>query len=210
MGRAVASFASFSETSRPAEPHAGASPGQDAAIELEARLLRAARRGHAADFVRLLKLHERRLRVLAFRVLRDAHLVDDALQEVALRAYRSLDSFRSESSLHTWLSRITYTTCVDLLDERKRQDTLAERSVWPEGAAPDPAELLDVQASLSAALDALSAEQRAVVLLVLQEGLDHATVAEILGIPSGTVGSRLFTSRRLLWRALGRDGSEEP
>jgi RNA polymerase sigma factor (sigma-70 family) len=205
----VASFASLGEASRPAELRAGASLGEEAASELEARLLRAARRGHAADFVRLLRLHERRLRVLAFRVLRDPHLVDDALQEVALRAYRSLDSFRSESSLHTWLSRITYTTCVDLLGERKRQVTLAERSASPEGEAPDPSELLEVQSALSAALDVLSPEQRAVVLLALQEGLDHATVGEILGIPSGTVGSRLFTSRRLLWRALGRDGSEE-
>jgi RNA polymerase sigma factor (sigma-70 family) len=205
QGRVLAAFASFSEARRPDKREGGALGGALATDDLEARLLRTAQRGHPGDFVRLLRLHERRLRVLAFRVLRDPDLVDDALQEAALRAYRSLDAFRAESSLHTWLSRITYTTCMDLLDEKRRQERLAERSTSPQEHVPDPAELFGVQAALSAALDALSAEQRAVVLLVLQQGLDYATVADILGIAPGTVASRLFTSRKLLWRSLGRD-----
>ena len=95
--------------------------------ETDARL-KAARRGDGDAFVDLFMVHERRLRLLAFGVLGDPDLVDDALQETALRAFRSLGRFRSEARVGTWLHRITLRVCLDMVTDAKRQVALAERA----------------------------------------------------------------------------------
>jgi RNA polymerase sigma-70 factor (ECF subfamily) len=177
-----------------------------ARLSAESRMLDDARSGDAVAFVGLLRRHEPRLRALAFRVLRDPELVADALQETALRAFRFIGDFRGEASLGTWLYRITYTSCLDLLEGTDRQLRLAER-LQAEAArrSPDPAELIAAEDRLSRALDSLSPEQRAAVFLCIQQGQDLATAATILGVPYGTVGSRLSHARRVLREALSTD-----
>jgi RNA polymerase sigma-70 factor, ECF subfamily len=172
----------------------------------ERRLLRDARRGDHGAFVFLMRRHEARLRALAFRVLRDPDLVADAVQETALRAFRSLDTFRDDAAVSSWLYRVTYNVCLDLLARSRRQTEVAQRFRWePEGYAPDPARRVSAGDELSRALDGLSPEHRAVVYLCIQQDLDHTTVAEVLGIPYGTVGSRLNHARAVLQRALSRE-----
>ena len=185
--------------------HAAAGSG------LERRLLRNARAGDHRAFVALLRAHEPRLRALAFRVLRDPDTVADALQEAALRAYRSLHTFRDDSAVGTWLFRLTYNVCLDQLVARERQIHLVERAVAQtragehDLAAPDPAEAVAAGDRLARALDGLSPEHRAVVYLCIQQDLDLATAAEVLDIPYGTVGSRLNHARQVLRRALEGD-----
>ena len=146
--------------------------------------------------------HERRLRLLAFGVLRDPDLVDDALQETALRAFRSLGRFRSEARVGTWLHRITLCVCLDMLADTKRQVVLAERARPFEPAAADPDAALDEQGRLARALAQLSPQQRAVVVVVLQLGFDLRSAATILAIPRGTVASQLYTARQAIMTAL--------
>lgn len=164
--------------------------------------LRAAKRGDDAAFVDLFLAHESQLRLLACGVLRDPGLVDDALQETALRAFRSLGRFRGEARLSTWLHRITYRVCLDLLAEARRQVTLAERAHAAAAWASDPEALLDDQARLAEALTGLSPQQRAVVVVVLQLGFDLRSAATILAVPRGTVASRLHAARQALMAAL--------
>lgn len=172
----------------------------------ESRLLRDARDGDAIAFVALLRRHEPRLRALAFRVLRDRDQVADAMQETALRAFRSLRTFRDEASLGTWLYRVTYTSCLDLIGRRDRQLELVGRSRSDAVlTAPDPADLVAADDQLSRALDTLSPEHRAAVFLCLQQELDLGTAATILGIPYGTVGSRLSHARQVLRQALSQE-----
>jgi RNA polymerase sigma-70 factor (ECF subfamily) len=172
----------------------------------ERRLLRDARHGNHGAFIALMRRHEPRLRALAYRVLRDPDLVADAVQETALRAFRSLHTFRDDAALSTWLYRVTYNVCLDALARGERQVLLAEQFRWDaEGYAPDPARRVAAGDELSRALDELSPEHRAVVYLCIQQDLDHTTVAEVLGIPYGTVGSRLNHARTVLRRALSRE-----
>ena len=169
----------------------------------ERRLLRAARAGDHGAFVALLRSYEPRLRALAYRVLRDPDTVADALQESYLRAYRSLAGFRDEARLGTWLYRVTYNACLDQLAGRRRQLHLVERvGDEVERHESDPADLVATGDSLSRALDTLSPEHRAVVYLCIQQDLDLGTAASVLGIPYGTVGSRLNHARTVLRKAL--------
>ena len=175
------------------------------AQEVDAQL-RAAKRGDGDAFADVFMAHERRLRLLAFGVLRDPDLVDDALQETALRAFRSLGRFRGEASVGTWLHRIAVRVCLDMLADTRRQDTLAQRArltapvVVP--VADDPDAALDDQTRLAGALAQLSPQQRAVVVVVLQLGFDMRSAAAILAIPRGTVASRLHAARQALMTAL--------
>ena len=163
---------------------------------------KAAKGGNGDEFVDLFMAHERRLRLLAFGVLRDPDLVDDALQETALRAFRSLGKFRGEARVGTWLHRIALRVCFDMIADTKRQLALAERARPCEFAAADPDTALDEQNRLAKALAQLSPQQRAVVVVVLQLGFDLRSAATILAIPRGTVASRLHAARQELMAAL--------
>jgi RNA polymerase sigma-70 factor (ECF subfamily) len=153
--------------------------------------------------MRLLKHYDGRLRALAFRVLRDPVLMDDALQDASLKAYQALRGFRGESDVGTWLYRITYTTCLDYLRRERRFQVLTGEDALADAACAgaDPCELVTRWTELEDALDRLPVEQRVLVVLVHQYGYDYRTAAEVVGIPEGTVSSRLAAARRRL-RAL--------
>jgi RNA polymerase sigma-70 factor, ECF subfamily len=171
--------------------------------EIEPDILAAAVRGDDEAFVSIMRHYDRRLRIVAYHVVGDRQLMDDVLQEVTLRVYRSLPGFRGDSSLGTWLCRITYRASCDAIARADRlyplpPDELPE----PRDCEPNPAETLATRAALADAFAALPPEQRLAVLLVDREGYDYATTAEILGVPPGTLASRLSAARAKLRRCL--------
>lgn len=145
--------------------------------------------GDPGAFVQLIRPHDRALRGLAYRILRDAHLMDDALQDAYLAAYRALPRFRGESSFRTWIFRIVYNACIDVI---RRRQTLDEVDEIPIGGFDN---VSDLRLDLAAALDRIPADHRAVLLLVGLHGFDYSAAAEILGVPVGTVRSRLSRAR---------------
>jgi RNA polymerase sigma-70 factor (ECF subfamily) len=186
-----------------------AAQAPSAVADLEAQMA-AARRGDADAFTDLFLASERHLRLLAYGVLRDASLVDDALQETALRAFRGLGRFRGEAHLATWLHRITVRVCLDMLSDAKHQTALAQRALPAESFVAAPDALLGDQARLAAALARLSPQQRAVVVVVLQLGFDINGAAAVLAIPRGTVASRLHAARQALMSALSEEDPDDP
>jgi RNA polymerase sigma-70 factor (ECF subfamily) len=168
-----------------------------AAIRRDA--LRAEREARAAvaprrRFENLLDRHESRLRRVAFGMLGDANRVDDVLQEAFLKAYRGLpESFESEPQEAAWLYRIVHRCCLDELRGRNRRREVV--GVLELLSSED-----DQDASLvvAGALARLTPQARAVVLLVDLIGLDYDTAAAVIGVPRGTVASRLHEARRSL------------
>jgi RNA polymerase sigma-70 factor (ECF subfamily) len=161
-------------------------------------------------FTQLIHEHDQRLRGLAYRLLGDADLMDEALQEAYVKAFVALPSFNGRSSIGTWLYRITYTTCIDALRRPRRLPTLpGDLLECVSDPAPDPGDELAERERLSVALAALPPEQRAAVLLVDRDGYDYKTVAEILEVPPGTAASRVSAARRALRHALGSAAAEE-
>ena len=183
--------------------------GESSVVEQEAELhpavLAAARRGDPQAFTEVLMHHDRQLRLLAFRLLGDRQQMEDALQDAAIRAFRALPRFDGRSALGTWLHRIVYTTCVDHLRSRSARavpvPTAAAEGV-PDPAS-DPLDRLIAWESLAAALDQLPPDQRAALLLIDQEGYDYQTAGEIIGVPAGTVSSRVSNARATVRRLLG-------
>jgi RNA polymerase sigma-70 factor, ECF subfamily len=167
--------------------------------EVDPGILAAAQHGDDEAFVAIMRHYDRRLRIVAFHVLNDRQLMDDVLQDVTLRVYRSLARFRCESSLGTWLCRITYRACCDVMNRAGRLQPVSpdELSDVPD-PAQDPGDALATRAALAEAFAALPPEQRLAVLLVDREGYDYATTAAILGIPMGTLASRLSAARTTL------------
>lgn len=165
----------------PRRAHRAGSPGDD-----------------PAEFVALVRTYDDRLRRLASRMLVDRNRVDDVLQEAYVRAHRALPSFRTESDLGTWLYRITYNCCIDELRSAGRRPR--PLAVVPDHADPGsgPGRQVAVRQAVRAALAELPEDQRAAVLLVDGNALDYAAAAEVLGIPRGTVASRVARARRVL------------
>jgi RNA polymerase sigma-70 factor (ECF subfamily) len=152
------------------------------------------------EFTELVRRYDDGLRALAFRLLGDRERMDDALQEAYLQAFRALPRFRGDASVGTWLYRIVYNAC---LDELKRGRRVIPLESLRDRADPRPTEeALWLRRDLAAALDELAPADRAAVLLVDAQGFDYATAAEGLGVPAGTVASRLKRARSRLRRAL--------
>lgn len=162
-------------------------------------LLARARRGDVAAFERLLHDHDEPMRRLAFRMLGSVTAMDDVLQEAYLRAFRGLDDFAGGSAFGTWLYRIVTNACLDELRRAGRRPAAPlEESPEPASSgvalADDAAQRLD----LAAALAALEPGLRLVVLMVDAEGFSYDEVGLALGIPAGTVASRLNRARSAL------------
>ena len=161
-----------------------------------------AQRGDHNAFSELVGRHDRRLRTLAGRLLRNPERVDDALQEVYIKAFRTIGRFRGDANVGTWLYRITYNACVDEL--RRRQPVLVDDDFDPPSAEPGPGEHYAIASEVAHMLGRLSPDLRATVVLVDGYGLDYADASRLLDVAPGTVASRLHRARRHL-----RDATEE-
>lgn len=177
----------------------------------DVELLRAHVDGDAEAFGLLFARHRDRLWAVALRTMGNPHDAADGLQDGLIAAYRRAGSFRGEAAVTTWLHRVVVNACLDRLRAAKVRradglpDDLEERadrgSVHTAAANADPAghaEGSERRQAVIAALNELSAEQRAAVVLVDMEGYSVAEAAEILGVAEGTVKSRCSRARSKL------------
>lgn len=171
--------------------------------EIGAAVIDRARRGDREAFAALIKHYDPGLRALAYRILGDRERMDDALQDTYVKAFRALPRFRGDSKVGTWLYRIAYNACLDELQRSRRVvELLLDQAEGDAGAWTDPGEALAGRNELAAALTALSTEERAAVLLVDAQGFDYRDASKVLGVPPGTIASRLHRARATLRQAL--------
>lgn len=174
-------------------------PPQDAEL-----LARVAEGDHAA-FTEVMEIHQDRIFAVCLRVLSDRELAMDATQDTFLTAFRKAHQFKGNSALGTWLYRIAVNTCYDMLRKAKRRptDPLPEYLEFVDHGAEEQVTSAAHRHEILTALASLSPEFRAAVVLSDIEGLPLPEVALALGIPVGTVKSRVFRGRRLLAQHLG-------
>jgi RNA polymerase sigma-70 factor (ECF subfamily) len=153
--------------------------------------------------------HHAGLRAFAGRALRDNDLAEDLVQETFLRAWRHASSFdRTRGNSRTWLYAIMRNLLVDVIRKDARRPRTAELvDEWP---ATDDVEALVNSLTASAAVHRLTADHQQVILHSYLAQRPTAEIAELLGVPAGTVRSRLFHARNALrdaLRAVGAVGS---
>ncbi|AOB31378.1 RNA polymerase subunit sigma [Bordetella sp. H567] len=172
--------------------------------------------GDAAAFELMMRRHNRRLYRLARGTLRSDMEAEDALQEAYFQAYRSMDKFRGESSLFTWLSRLLLNECFGRLRKYERRDRLVpiaadiEREADAMASADSnppyhAAARTELRALLEARLDQLPEAYRTVFMLRSVEEMTVEETAACLCIPEATVRSRHFRANALLRELLSRD-----
>ncbi len=180
----------------------------------DAELLRRYLAGETAAFEELVRAHEDRVFGVCLRMLRDREAALDATQDTFLTLFRKADRFDGRSAFSTWLYRVTMNTCYDHLRRagRRTTDPLPDHHDPEDAAAQDAFVAAELRPSIEAALAAVPAEFRAVLVLVDLEGLSMEETADTLGVPAGTVKSRLFRGRRRLAALLGNlaPGTEHP
>jgi RNA polymerase sigma-70 factor (ECF subfamily) len=157
---------------------------------------------------------------LALRVLRDEEVARDVVQDAFLKAYGSLDRFEGRSSFYTWLYRIVMNLCLD----RKRRERSSRRVEWSEEiereASADPEspsepepqlalERAELRGQLARAIALLPEDARRTLELREIDGLSYQEIAECLGVPKGTVMSRLHYARRRVRQALAAGAVDE-
>ena len=173
--------------------------------DVTAGALRAAAGDHAAlsDFVRATQPDV--WRVCAFLV--DGASADDLTQDVYARAIAALPKFRGDASARTWLLTITYRTCADELRRRRRRRVLQVRLT--ESVPPVVADA-DESVGVSQLIAGLEPPERSALVLTQLLGLRYHDAASVLGVPVGTVRSRVARARRLLIEELDEDASGSP
>lgn len=143
---------------------------------------------------------------LARWLMRNEEDAQDAVQESYLRAFRFFEGFHAGANARGWLLRIVRNTCYSTLGAPHRKETAFESDLEAlEDTAPDPRADLDAKATVEAvreAIAALPAEYREVVVLRELEGLSYKEISEVIGIPLGTVMSRLSRARDQLYLTL--------
>ena len=183
--------------------------------QLEKKLIKSAARGDADAFEKLVLENERMIYALSLRMLGNEQDAQDAVQEVFLKAWRSLGSFRAESRFSVWLYRMTNNACLDMLRRRRVPSvslTPEENETVPDipDPSPGPQELLEdneLRRAVQSALAELPEDFRRAIVLRETAGLSYAEIALAMNIDVGTVKSRIFRARKKLCAILTTGGN---
>ncbi len=164
--------------------------------------------GNAQSFATLVERYDRAVYHLAYRTLRDPEEARDAAQEAFFKAYRSLRTFKPDARFSTWIFAITYHGCCDRLARRKRfsSEELPDRA--DPSAGPESQVIAGDEARrLRAAIAALPEKYRTVITLYHLQGRQYDEIAQVLGMPIGTVKTHLFRAKEQLRRLLNEEAA---
>lgn len=171
-----------------------------------AEIIARARAGDGEAFAAIVKQYRNRLFGLAMAMVKNRDAAEDVVQETFVKAYKNINKFRGDSTVYTWLYRITVNTAHNYL-RRRREGTVDLEEVAPilEATDPGPAALAyasEVGAAIEKAVASLPERQREVFLFHYFEQLTHREIARVLGITEGAVKAHYFHAIQKLKTAL--------
>lgn len=190
-----------------AKPQPRAQSSGDPSPEEVLRLIAAWKAGNGAALGKLLKGFENRVYATCWRITGRHEDALDMAQQTFIHALKHLEDYDGRAQFGTWLYRICTNACIShLRREKVRRHEGPESMAFASGGEPEPdssVESAEVNARLHQALDRLDPELRTLLVLRDGQGLDYADIAKVLGVPVGTVKSRLFRARSALRDAVG-------
>ena len=179
-----------------------ASPG----AEDDRDLVREAQGGSERAFNEIVLKYRKSIHLTAVGLVGDADEAEDIAQDVFVKAYESLASFRGDSAVYTWLYRITVNLCLNRLRKRKVRSFFGLEEVSQTLAAPtadEPAELKELNGRLRKAIMELPVKQRTVFILRHFHELPHAEIAKIMDRDVGTIKANYFQAIQKLKAKIG-------
>ncbi len=168
--------------------------------EPEPEVVSRARRGDLEAFEELVRSCQAPIYRFVLRIVREPATAEDVTQEAFLRAYRMLPRFRGEAKFTTWLYRIARNAAVDSMRRGAHQRRLAERAE-PQVPVDDPA----LRMTIAAAVEGLSPHLREAFVVIEVVGLTYREAAVVLGVPTGTLKSRMHAARKALMEVLAHE-----
>ncbi len=172
----------------------------------ERRLIDRSAAGDQEAFRQLVTRYHRLVINVAFRALGELSLAEDVAQEVFLKVYKALPSYRHDKPFKHWLHRVAANAVTDALRRRRPVVSLDGLEQQPASRESDPADVAtrhDLQRSVRQAIASLPSHYRDTIALQAFGELSYEEIAKTLDIPLGTVMSRLNGAKRLLRERLG-------
>jgi len=163
--------------------------------------------GDEQAFASLVRVHADAVYGHAFRFFGDRQTAEDATQEVFAKVFRTITTFDGRAKFSTWLYRVTRNVCLDMARAGRRVPQPVDPVTLEPLSTADFADDVVLADALERAMRVLAPEDRDALGAVTLFGLSYAEASETLGVPVGTVKSRVFRARRTLWLTLrGAEG----
>ena len=157
-----------------------------------------------ADFSLIYAEYKEMVWSLVSRFAYSLHDQEDIFQEVFLKIYNAISKFRGESSLKTWIYKVTTTTAITAVNKRKKHKNLIETLSFLKIIEPN--EPVDSNQNDISLLNALNPQQKMIIILSDIEDKTLNEISEIMNIPLGTVKSNLHRARDVLKKELSKNG----
>jgi RNA polymerase sigma-70 factor (ECF subfamily) len=189
----------------------------DSTILREAKLLAQARNGNTRAYSQLVEIHQDRIYGLIFRMVREPALAEELTQDVFIKAFRNLSSFRGDARFSTWTYRIAVNICHDQRESATARNRARETSLDapelsqldPPASKSRPDEALEdeeIAAGFEASVALLEPKYREAFLLRHQEDLNYGEIARILGVTLSNAKVRVHRAREMVLEALRSRG----
>lgn len=179
--------------------------------DTDARLIKRVQEGDKKAYDLLILKYQRKVMRLIAHLVRQPNEIEDIAQEVFIKAYRAIPTFKGDSAFYTWLYRITINCTHSYLEKNVKRSLLSgEKLSIPEGTFPFSESLIELQTpetnlinreivdTINQALSGLSEDLRRAIELREFEGLSYEEIAQQMNTPVGTVRSRIFRAREAI------------
>ncbi len=178
-------------------------------------LLERSKAGDIAAFEMLIEAYQKKIFNLAFRMIGNYDDAGDLAQEALIRIFKSISNFKEQSSLSTWIYRITTNVCLDEIRKKKNRKVVSldeeihaedgdmQRQIMSDDPLPDELmEKEELRQIINSAIESLPEDQRLVITLRDIQGFSYDEIAKVLDCPAGTVKSRINRARFALKNVL--------
>lgn len=173
---------------------------REAAYKRDSKLVREVMSGNTSAFAELMSLYKKRIEALGMSFFKNPADTEDFAQDVFLKAYTKLDSFRGESLFSTWLTRMAYNTAINAVNRRSEYVSIADESLLPDnGLTPEEKELrLLTMEAVRESLKELPDKYKIVLDLYFFYDNSYTEISEITSLAENTVKSHIFRAKKLL------------
>jgi RNA polymerase sigma-70 factor (ECF subfamily) len=162
-------------------------------------LVQGLRAGNGNAFQDLVKTYQRRLTALGMQFFRNLADTEDFVQEVFLKLYSKISSFRGESRFSTWCTRLAYNMAINSVNRRKEQENLNEETLRAKEPGPEEKQVQKVTiGALRKGMEELPETYARALDLCFFHGLPYKEISAIMALPVNTVKSHVFRAKKIL------------